>query len=158
MAGECCRPAKASYPTKDPTTSQPARQRAHGSLRYRLVPLRAPCALTHQRPYASEARAGWRGRLCTTVATELAAAGDLGPGVAQPDRAIEHQPLGCRIQIRTEITLAFELHGVGGIAAGERRLDAGIGDHVQRIRIDVGSKVRRARVRFCEQRIVEPHL
>jgi len=41
MAGERRRQAKA----KDPTKFQPARLRAHGSLRYRPVPLRAPCAL-----------------------------------------------------------------------------------------------------------------
>src|ERR1700686_1438733 len=69
MAGECRRPAKANDLTKDLTTFQPAPRRAHGSLRYRLVPLRAPCALTHQWPYASEPRARWRGRVCTTVAT-----------------------------------------------------------------------------------------
>ena len=33
--------------------------------------LRDPYALTHQGPYASEARAGWRGRVCTTAETDF---------------------------------------------------------------------------------------
>jgi len=45
MAGECRRPAKADDPTKDLTTYQPARRHGRGFLRYRLAPLRAPCAL-----------------------------------------------------------------------------------------------------------------
>src|SRR5580704_506317 len=61
MAGERRRPAKAKYQTKDPTTYPPARRRAHGSLRHHLVPLRAPCALTHLWRYASATRGGWRG-------------------------------------------------------------------------------------------------
>src|SRR5580698_11357647 len=47
-----------------------------------------------------------------------AAAGHLGPGVAQAHGAVEHQPLGCGILVRTEIAEPLELHRVIGIAAG----------------------------------------
>jgi hypothetical protein len=80
-------------------------------------------------PHASEARAGWRGRVCKTPSFPspacggglrwgLAAAGDLGPGVAQADGAVEHQPLGRGVFVRAEIAQPLELHRVIGIAAG----------------------------------------
>src|SRR6266481_4132714 len=138
MAGECRRPAKAKYLAKDPTTFPLARRHGRESQRYYLVPLRVPCALTHQRPYASGERAGWRGRVCKTpslpsptcgggLGSGLAAAGDLGPGVAQAHGAVEHRALGRGVLVAGEIAEPLELHGIVRIAPGQGRLDAGVG-------------------------------
>src|SRR4029077_11487772 len=143
-AGECRRPAKATDLTRDPTTCPPARRHGRDFLRYRLAPLRAPCALTHQRPYASGARSWWRGGCAKLTRRQLAAAGHLGPGVAQADRAVEHRPLRGGVLVRTEIAEPLELYRIIGIASGERRLDAGVRNHFERIGIDVGGKIRRA--------------
>src|SRR5262245_62079605 len=42
---------------------------------------------------------------------------DLGPGVAQPDGAVEHRFAGLRILVEAEVALPFELHRLRRIAA-----------------------------------------
>src|SRR5579863_2551422 len=73
-------------------------------------------------------------RRCTALST---ATGNLGPGVAQADRAVEHQPIGRRIRIEAEIALPLELHRLVGIFAGQSRLNARIGDDFERLGIEI---------------------
>src|SRR5262249_22811269 len=74
------------------------------------------------------------------VLAPSAAGADLRPGVAQPDRPVEHRFARLRIRVAHEIALPLELHGLGCIAAGEPRLEPRVGQHLEGIRIDVGGE------------------
>ncbi len=73
-------------------------------------------------------------------------AGDLGPGIAQANRAIEHQSPRVRVLIWAEIALPFELHDIVGIERRQRGLDAGIVEDFERLRIEFGCKVAGIRI------------
>jgi hypothetical protein len=99
-------------------------------------PLRAP---THSRAKVTRRCYTRRERLdegaCGKRRRALArAAGDLCPAIAQSDRAIEHQPIGCRVRIAAEITLTFELDSRRRNSFfGQCRFDARIRDDFARV-------------------------
>src|SRR5262249_16467157 len=82
------------------------------------------------------------------------AAAHLGPGVAQADRAVEHQRAGLGVRVAGKIALALELHRVGRIVPDERRLDHGAGEPLERVGIEVGGEIGRIGVGPGEQRVV----
>src|SRR5437667_12870744 len=70
-----------------------------------------------------------------------ACGGHLRPGIAQADRAVEHEPAGPRIRVAAEVTEPLELDRLRRIAAGENRLELAVGQHFERVRIEVGDEV-----------------
>src|SRR5579872_1887104 len=72
---------------------------------------------------------------------------NFGVAVAQADSAIENWPLRRGVRIVTEIALAFELHGLAGILH-QNRLDAGILENFEGLRIELRSQILRRRIRL----------
>src|ERR1700730_3948631 len=79
------------------------------------------------------------------------------PGIAQSDRAIEYEPLGCRIRVEAKIALALELHCLPGLQLGKRGLDPGVGKHFERVWIDLRREIAGIGIRASKQWIVEPN-
>src|SRR5262249_3409196 len=67
--------------------------------------------------------------------------GRLGVAVAQADGAVEHRLSRCAVLVAGEIAKPLELHGRFPIVRGERRLDPRIGQHFERVRIEVVGEV-----------------
>src|SRR5277367_7144332 len=65
----------------------------------------------------------------------------LRKGVAQSYGSVQHQALRRRIFVADEITLPLELHGLTRIGLGNRSLDSGIVQNLQRLRIEVGGEI-----------------
>src|SRR4051812_17941692 len=80
--------------------------------------------------------------------------GDLGVAVAQTDGAVEHRLARRRVLVAREVTLALELHRFGGVVGRERRLDARLAQHLERVWIELGGEVRDVRLRLGEERII----
>src|SRR5262245_41071419 len=55
-----------------------------------------------------------------------------GPGVAQADRAVEHEAARPGIRVTVEVALPLELHRRVGVVAGKARLEHGAGQHFER--------------------------
>src|SRR5262249_56804465 len=67
---------------------------------------------------------------------------DLGPRVAQPHAAVEHQMRGRRVAlIDAEVALALELEARAAVDAGQRRLQARAPHDLERIGIQRGVPV-----------------
>ena len=75
---------------------------------------------------------------------------DFGPGIAQSNRAIKHEPAGLRIRVRAEIALALELHDFACFQLCKCRLEASLGEYFQRIRIELRGEIAGVRVRPIE--------
>src|SRR4030088_402821 len=107
-----------------------------------------------------EARPAGTPSLCRFPHARFSAAlaADLGPGIAQPDGAVEHEPAWRRIPVAAEIALPLELNRIVGIGAGESRLDPAVRQHFQRAWIEIGREVADIGVGTHEERIDEAHL
>jgi hypothetical protein len=81
---------------------------------------------------------------------ESSVRGDFRVTIPQPDGAIEHRTSRRGILVQAEIAEPFELHSRPGIATGELGLNARIRDHFKRIRIEIGGKIARIRIRLGE--------
>src|SRR6185503_4230066 len=76
--------------------------------------------------------------------------------VAQADGAVEDWLAGRAIRIGGEIALTLELDRLAYLCLAERRLEPRIGDHFQRIRIEVGHQIAaRAGISPREERVIE---
>src|SRR5215475_6844679 len=53
------------------------------------------------------------------------------PGIAQADRAVEHETARRRVRIAAEIALPLELDGVVGICRGKRGLEPAVRQHFE---------------------------
>src|SRR4051794_7433446 len=89
-------------------------------------------------------------RRCSALAADF-----LRKGVAQADGAVEHGLAGRGILVAHEIALPLELHHLAGIVGCDRRLDPGVGQDFQRLRIEVGGEIRSVRTGVREQLIVD---
>src|SRR5512140_948776 len=94
----------------------------------------------------------------TTVSARLFL--DLGPRILERDGAIEDRLTGSRIAVDAEVPETLELEAAAGRGGSQRRLELGIVDDFQRLRIEVGSELlalfQFARVFLGEELVVEP--
>src|SRR5215470_9807447 len=85
---------------------------------------------------------------------------DLGPRIAQPHAAVEHQMRGRRVTlVDAEVALTLELEARAAIDAGQRRLDPRVAHDLERARVQRGVPI----IGLVgpgrgEEMIVEPHL
>src|SRR5258708_1374164 len=64
-----------------------------------------------------------------------------GPGVAQPDRAVEDEPARRGVRVADKVALALELDWRVGIGAGETGLDHGVAQHLERMGVEIGHQI-----------------
>ena len=74
-----------------------------------------------------------RARARSTLRGPLVRCLHLGPGIAQSDRTIEHQPARCAVWIGTEITRPLELHRLGNRRRRQHRFNQATAQHFQRL-------------------------
>jgi len=88
-------------------------------------------------------------------ADDLSLADFLRKSVAQPYGSVQHQAVQRRIFVADEIALPLELHGLARIGLGNRRLDPGVFQDLQRQRIKVGGEIGGIRARLGKELVVD---